>query len=100
MSDWAVTRRSCRHFFPGRAPVAQLAARCSSDNAPAKRSHAMTSVGAVIHPFADRALSQRFERAEGSANRSFVEARCRLNPDGGSAWIECGGALAMFDGAA
>ena len=60
----------------------------------------MTSVGAVIYPFADRALSQRFERAEGNANRSFVEARCRLNPDAGSAWIECGGALAMFDGAA
>jgi len=60
----------------------------------------MTSVDGVIHPFADRALSQRFERAEGNANRSFVEARRRLDPAGGSAWIECGGALAMFDGAA
>jgi len=60
----------------------------------------MTSVDDLTHPFADRALSQRFERAEGNANRSFVEARRRLEPSVGAAWTGCGGALAMFDGAA
>jgi GNAT superfamily N-acetyltransferase len=50
--------------------------------------------------FSDRELSQKLERAEASANAAFVEARARLFPESGAAWIEVGGAYAMFDGAA
>jgi hypothetical protein len=48
--------------------------------------------------FADRSLSQRLERAEGEANRRFVEARARVSPERQAAWIEAGGAYAMYDG--
>jgi GNAT superfamily N-acetyltransferase len=48
--------------------------------------------------FSDIALSRRLERAEGRANADFVDARARMFPDRGAAWIEVGGALAMFDG--
>ena len=48
--------------------------------------------------FVDQALSRRLERAEGRASADFVEARARTFPDRGAAWIEVGGALAMFDG--
>ena len=51
-------------------------------------------------PFAGLALSQRLERAEGIGNARFVEARARLFPDSGAAWIEIGGARVMFDGVA
>jgi hypothetical protein len=44
------------------------------------------------------ALSQRLERAEGSANKCFVEARARVAPDIGACWAEIAGAWAMFDG--
>jgi GNAT superfamily N-acetyltransferase len=49
--------------------------------------------------FADLELSQRLERTEAHANAMFVEARARLTPELRAAWIECGGAYAMFDGA-
>jgi GNAT superfamily N-acetyltransferase len=46
------------------------------------------------------ALSQRLERAEGSANARFVEARARIIPGLGACWTEIAGAYAMFDGPA
>jgi len=49
-------------------------------------------------PLSDLALAQRLERAEGSANKLFVDARGRLFPDRGACWIEAAGAYAMFDG--
>ena len=49
-------------------------------------------------PFADLALSQRLERAEGQACVQFVEARRRLLPTSGATWIQCAGAYAAFDG--
>ena len=48
--------------------------------------------------FCDLALARRLERAEGSANVRFVEARARLEPDLGACWMEVAGAYAMFDG--
>ena len=50
-------------------------------------------------PFADLALSQRLEGAEGLGNARFVEGRARVFPDSGATWIEVAGARAMFDGA-
>jgi hypothetical protein len=44
------------------------------------------------------ALSQRLERAEGTANARFVEARNRVSPEVGACWTEIAGAYAMFDG--
>lgn len=49
-------------------------------------------------PFVDQALARRLERTEAHANRRFVEARARLSPDVGAAWIDVDGAYAMFDG--
>lgn len=49
-------------------------------------------------PFADFALAQRLERAEGYACTQFAAARSRIFPDSGSTWTECGGALLTFDG--
>src|SRR5882724_1245028 len=48
----------------------------------------------------DLALSRRLERAEGHACARFAEARRRLFPDSGSAWMECSGTYAVFDGVA
>ena len=48
--------------------------------------------------FADLALARRLERAEAASSVAFVEARGRLSPESGAAWIEIGGAYAMFDG--
>jgi GNAT superfamily N-acetyltransferase len=48
--------------------------------------------------FSDLALSQRLERAEGRASADFVDASGQAFPARGSAWIDVGGALAMFDG--
>jgi GNAT superfamily N-acetyltransferase len=50
------------------------------------------------YPFADLDLARRLERAEASANARSVEARAALWPDLGAAWIDVGGAYAMFDG--
>ena len=49
--------------------------------------------------FVDTQLSQRFERTEARVNADFVETRARLQPEHGAAWIEVGGAYAMYDGA-
>ena len=48
--------------------------------------------------YSDRELSQKLERTEARANADFVETRAALEPDSGAAWIEIGGAYAMFDG--
>ena len=48
--------------------------------------------------FSDLELSQRLERAEGFACVQQAEARRRHSPASGAAWIECGGAYAVFDG--
>jgi GNAT superfamily N-acetyltransferase len=47
---------------------------------------------------ADLALCRRLERAEARANARFVEARARIEPSLGAAWIEVAGAWCMFDG--
>ena len=52
----------------------------------------------IPYAFADRALGQRLERAEGAASAAFVESRARLAPATGARWIEVAGAYAMFDG--
>jgi hypothetical protein len=49
-------------------------------------------------PFSSLSLSRRLERAEGRSNADFVEARAKLSPESGAAWIEVAGAYAMFDG--
>jgi hypothetical protein len=46
----------------------------------------------------DLALSARLERTEALANARFVEARKRSTPESAAAWIDVGGAYAMFDG--
>jgi hypothetical protein len=48
--------------------------------------------------FSDLSLSRRLERAEGRACVEYAEARRRVYPDSGAAWIECAGAYAVFDG--
>ncbi len=48
--------------------------------------------------FADLDLSRRLERAEGRTCLEFAEARGRLHPASGAAWMECAGAYAVFDG--
>lgn len=47
--------------------------------------------------FSDIVLSQKLERTEARANSDFVDTRARLDPASGAAWIEVGGAYAMFD---
>lgn len=47
----------------------------------------------------NREFSQHLERTEARANADFVDTRARLEPDSGAAWIEVGGAFAMYDGA-
>ena len=49
--------------------------------------------------FVDKQLSQRLERTEARVNVDFVETRARIEPEHGAAWIEVGGAYAMYDGA-
>ncbi len=53
-----------------------------------------------VFPFADLDLARRLERAEGTANARCVEARGRVSPEVGAAWIAVAGAMAMFDGPA
>ena len=48
--------------------------------------------------FSDLATSRRLERAEGFACAQHAEARRRLHPRGGAEWMQCGGAIAVFDG--
>lgn len=49
--------------------------------------------------FADLALAQRLESAEGRACRGFAESRLALDPASEPAWLECAGAIAVYDGA-
>ena len=58
----------------------------------------MPEVEVPVFPFADLALARRLERAEAVGGTRFVEARARLFPDSGAAWIDVGGTYAMFDG--
>ena len=48
--------------------------------------------------FSDLGLSKRLERAEGYACAQYAEARQRLFPQSGAAWMEHGGAYVVFDG--
>ena len=48
--------------------------------------------------FSDRSLSQKLERTEARANAAFVDARARVAPESGAAWIEVAGAYVLFDG--
>lgn len=48
--------------------------------------------------YSDRELSQKLEMTEARSNADFVETRASLEPESGAAWIEVGGAFAMFDG--
>jgi len=48
--------------------------------------------------FADLDLSRRLECAEGHAGREFAQARARLQPESGAAWLDLGGTIAIFDG--
>jgi GNAT superfamily N-acetyltransferase len=48
--------------------------------------------------FSDLALCRRLERAEGHACVQFAEARRKLFPETGACWMECAGALVVFDG--
>lgn len=52
----------------------------------------------MIYPLTDLELARRLERAEGEANAAFVEARVRMQPELGAAWISIAGVYAMFDG--
>lgn len=55
----------------------------------------MAKDGAIV---TDIELARRLERGEATANARFVEARARVAPRLGAAWIEVAGAYAMFDG--
>lgn len=57
-------------------------------------------MGQAHIPFADLELARRIERAEATANASFVETHARLNPETAACWRDFGGAYAMFDGPA
>jgi len=48
--------------------------------------------------FADLALSQRLELAEGNACLQFAAARKHAFPDCKAEWMHCGGGVAVFDG--
>jgi GNAT superfamily N-acetyltransferase len=48
--------------------------------------------------FADLELARRLEAAEGHACAQFAEARKRLFPKCGSAWMRCAGTTVIFDG--
>ena len=52
------------------------------------------------HTFADFALSQRLERAEGASCARFAEARARAQPEIGAEVISVAGAYVVFDGPA
>jgi hypothetical protein len=58
----------------------------------------MSEAERPVFPFADLALARRLERTEAVGNARFVEARARLFPGAGAAWIDVGGTYAMFDG--
>jgi GNAT superfamily N-acetyltransferase len=50
-------------------------------------------------PLADLALARLLERAEAVSSVRFVEARRRHAPGSKAEWMECGGAVALYEGA-
>jgi hypothetical protein len=60
--------------------------------------HRQRAIPTPDHPVSSLALAQQLERAEGSANAAFVEARRALKPNVRGCWTEVAGAYAMFDG--
>jgi GNAT superfamily N-acetyltransferase len=48
--------------------------------------------------FSDVALARRLECAEGFSCAQYAVTRSRLFPESNAAWMECGGAYAVFDG--
>ena len=52
----------------------------------------------MTYPPIDLGLARRLERAEAAANARFVEARARVDPARGAAWLDVHGTWAMFDG--
>jgi GNAT superfamily N-acetyltransferase len=52
----------------------------------------------MTYPLSDLTLARRLERCEAKANAATIEARARLQPEAGVAWIARGGAYALFDG--
>src|SRR5262249_60376771 len=79
-----------------RAGAVRVPAWRSFDDA---REGAGRGVTADALPFADVELARRLERAEGTANARFVEARAHVLPERGGCWIEVGGAEGVFGGA-
>lgn len=49
-------------------------------------------------PFADLELARRLEATEAASSAQFADARRRLQPETGAAWINVGGATVTFDG--
>ena len=49
-------------------------------------------------PFSNIATSRRLERAEGFACSQHAEARLRLDAASKAEWMQCGGAVTVFDG--
>lgn len=45
-----------------------------------------------------RRLVQRLEGSEAASNRACIEARQRVQPQLGAAWLSCNGVTALFDG--
>lgn len=60
----------------------------------------LASLTNATYPLTDLELARRLERAEAAANAAFVEARSRVEPGVGAAWLEVAGAWALFDGPA
>ncbi len=52
----------------------------------------------MTYPPIDLGLARRLERAEAATNARFVEARARVSPARGAAWLDVHGTWAMFDG--
>jgi hypothetical protein len=50
------------------------------------------------YPLVDHALARRLERAEAKGGACSIDARARLWPERGAAWIDVRGTYAMFDG--
>ena len=81
--------RRCRHRQTARRPQATLTLAGDS----------WFDMSGLDYRLADLSFARRLERAEALSNVDFVEARARVSPDVGAAWIEVAGSYAMFDGA-
>src|SRR5262245_39804483 len=71
---------------------------CANLAAPDAFLRSMPNPDEQPYPLFDLELARRLERAEAESNARFVEARAKVFPDHGAAWIEVAGAYAMFDG--